>query len=159
MKNLIPHESYFANDFFEREKKLLDQCWFFAGLKNQLQNEQDFITSQHFGVPVFITKAADGLKGFVNRCLHRGCPIFKLGSSGNKSIKCQYHGWLYESNGQIKAIPFSQSFPETPTNSLEEINVESCGELIFYSFIKNQKSLKDYLGSFYSELEEISGPP
>lgn len=156
MKNLLPHSAYFDPEFYHLENKLLDKCWFFAGIKGQINNHQDYLTAQHFNLPIFIVNSENSLKGFVNRCLHRGAPIMKLGSQGNGPIKCQYHGWQYQADGKIKAIPFASSFPETPTHGLEVINVDNCGELIFYSFKQNKMSLKDYLGAFYDELMLIS---
>jgi phenylpropionate dioxygenase-like ring-hydroxylating dioxygenase large terminal subunit len=128
MKNILPHSTFHSADYFQDEKKLLQKCWFFAGLKSQLQNSQDYITAEHFGFPVVIINSENQYRGFANRCLHRGSPIVKINSCGTGALKCQYHGWLYHNDGNIKAIPFANSFPETPKGKLNEIKVETCGE-------------------------------
>lgn len=60
-------------------------------------------------VPVLIVRAADGaLNGFVNVCRHRAGPLALCDGKGAKRLRCAYHGWTYDLDGQLRTAPEMQ---------------------------------------------------
>ncbi|MFT4560641.1 MAG: phenylpropionate dioxygenase-like ring-hydroxylating dioxygenase large terminal subunit [Gammaproteobacteria bacterium] len=80
------------------------------GLSARLPNPGSYFTDRLSGVPILLTRGADGtVNGFMNVCRHRGSAVAT--ESGNaRSFVCPYHAWTYNLKGQLIARPEDQSF-------------------------------------------------
>ena len=56
------------------------------------------------GTPVVIARVGDEVLAAVDRCPHRGAPL-SAGAVVHDCIVCPYHGWAFDSHGEIAAIP------------------------------------------------------
>ncbi len=66
----------------------------------------DHIVREIGGKPVLIVRNAQGrLNGFYNVCRHRAGPIALCDGRGAKRLRCAYHGWIYDLDGQLKVTP------------------------------------------------------
>ncbi|WP_417477117.1 aromatic ring-hydroxylating oxygenase subunit alpha [Maricaulis sp.] len=69
----------------------------------------DHVVREIGRVPVLIVRAADGvLNGFVNVCRHRAGPLATCDGKGAKRLRCAYHGWTYDLDGQLRTAPEMQ---------------------------------------------------
>ncbi len=57
------------------------------------------------GVAYVIYRGIDGLVAFVDRCAHRLAPLSIGHCEGDSSIRCAYHGWLFDRSGKCIDIP------------------------------------------------------
>ena len=73
----------------------------------ELPEPGDFITSEATGVPALIVRNQDGAaRAFINVCRHRGSRVeTERSGSKKRAFVCSYHGWSYDTDGNLKAIP------------------------------------------------------
>ena len=84
----------------ERERLFRDQP-IFMGLSARLAKPGDYVTEDVAGLPVLMTRGADGsVKAFANICRHRGAPVAE-GCGNARAFTCPYHGWTYDLAGRL----------------------------------------------------------
>jgi nitrite reductase/ring-hydroxylating ferredoxin subunit len=84
----------------EREKLFRDQP-IFMGLSMRLPKPGDYLTEDVAGMPVLMTRTADGtVMAFANICRHRAAPVAQ-GCGHAKAFTCPYHGWTYDLAGKL----------------------------------------------------------
>ena len=84
----------------ERERLFRDQP-IFMGLATRLAKPGDFLTEDVGGMPVLMTRGADGrVMAFANICRHRGAPVAQ-GCGNARAFTCPYHGWTYDLAGRL----------------------------------------------------------
>ena len=73
----------------------------FMGLSTRLPKPGDYLTEDVAGMPVLMTRGADGeVRAFANICRHRGAPVAQ-GCGNARAFVCPYHGWTYDSMGRL----------------------------------------------------------
>jgi phenylpropionate dioxygenase-like ring-hydroxylating dioxygenase large terminal subunit len=73
----------------------------FMGLSTRLPKPGDYLTEDVAGMPVLMTRGADGqVRAFANICRHRGAPVAS-GCGNARAFTCPYHGWTYDSAGKL----------------------------------------------------------
>ena len=84
----------------ERERLFRDQP-IFMGLAARLAKPGDYLTEDVAGMPVLMTRGADGrVMAFANICRHRGAPVAQ-GCGNARAFTCPYHGWTYDLAGRL----------------------------------------------------------
>jgi len=84
----------------ERDK-LFRSMPMFMGLSTRLPKPGDYVTEDVAGMPVLLTRGADGkVRAFANICRHRGAPVAS-GCGNARAFVCPYHGWTYDSAGKL----------------------------------------------------------
>lgn len=155
MKNL----NYIDESAYLKEKSLfLDESWILVAHKNELLNNNDFVTFEYFGNKIFIQNFNNTIKSFQNVCLHRFNTIHEE-SSGNRVSSCLYHNWTYGKKGNVVGLMCRNSFEKEDIDELKlkEYEVGYCGEFVFIKLNSQlQVSLEQYLGNMFSPLQEIS---
>ena len=101
----LPPACYTERHWFDLEReKLFGRYWLLAGLTQQLRADNSFITRTLAGVPVLIQNCGGTLRAFRNACPHRAMPI-QTECCGNRGLICPYHGWRFDHDGALRAIP------------------------------------------------------
>lgn len=161
MNSQISAKYYHCTQQFEREKKkIFANTWIFAGFKHDFQKDNDFRTLKVNDIPIVVQKMKGEVKAFLNICSHRFSKI-QVSEFGNRPLLCPYHGWAYNSEGIPVGIPKKPLFKkynkkELCEMKLKEFRVERCGSLYFLTLNNKIKSLKEYLGEYYKEIEEMT---
>ena len=105
--NGMPNAVYDDPALFEFERdNVLGKTW--AGLafaselpKNGFAKPVDFM-----GLPLAIMRNRDGeLKVFHNICSHRGMIMLREETEVEGMVRCPYHSWTYDLNGNLKGTP------------------------------------------------------
>ncbi|MGY9075522.1 MAG: aromatic ring-hydroxylating oxygenase subunit alpha [Acidimicrobiales bacterium] len=79
------------------------------GLSCEMSEPGDYLSTTLDGVPLFAVRQDDGsVRAMVNACRHRAAPLVseRTGNLG-RSIVCGYHGWTYNSEGELLRRPLS----------------------------------------------------
>lgn len=64
-------------------------------------------------VPVLLARGGDGvLRGFLNRCSHRGAQVVADGGGSAQRFSCPYHAWTYDQGGALVGILGAAEFGE-----------------------------------------------
>jgi phenylpropionate dioxygenase-like ring-hydroxylating dioxygenase large terminal subunit len=57
-----------------------------------------------FDTPIAVFRTTDGVAALVDRCPHRSVPL-SLGRVRGAHLRCAYHGWEFDREGNCRAIP------------------------------------------------------
>ncbi|MDP3660271.1 aromatic ring-hydroxylating dioxygenase subunit alpha [Phenylobacterium sp.] len=110
------HRSAFVDDDIlkmEREK-IFDKAWLFAGHVSEFPKPGDFITRTVAGRPIILVHSDDGeIRALMNTCRHRGNLVCREHKGSNAEVfRCFYHGWIYNTRGELKGIPGEEAYSE-----------------------------------------------
>ena len=149
----IPRDIFSSSEIFKLEQERIGKgpIWHLLAHESELPNEGDYKRMSIADVPIFVVRGVDGtVGGYLNACSHRGTEIvaLKRGNAG-KRIRCIYHGWSYELNGELSGVPLPTGFPDgfdKKNHGLRKVRVESFHGLIFATLSDRAQPLQDYLG-------------
>ncbi len=110
----LPAWTYDNAEFFALERERLFMCtWQIVGHVSDVAKPGDYVTLDMLGERAVVVHGRDGkLRAFYNVCRHRAARVL-AGDKGTCSgrIVCPYHGWNYDLDGKLKAVPAETSFP------------------------------------------------
>ncbi len=138
-------------DVLEDERRLIfDRSWLFVGHESEIENPHDFRTRNVGGRPIIFTRNAErDVKVFVNSCPHRGMQIETRGEGHGRFLKCFYHGWSFNTSGELVALPGEESYGETFDRHnlclVQPAKVESYRGFVFLSWTPDIVDLHTYL--------------
>ncbi len=143
-------DRYFDQGIFDREiDAIWGRTWQWVCREDHIPEPGDFYTYEVAHLSFLIVRQHDmSVKGFVNSCLHRATK-FKRGEGigSGDFIRCPFHGWTWENDGRLKAVPSAWDFAhvEPAKFSLPEIRVGHWGGFIFINPSTDGPDLLDYL--------------
>ncbi|MDB5481094.1 MAG: Rieske (2Fe-2S) protein, partial [Caulobacteraceae bacterium] len=110
------HRSVFVDrEIFELERNVIfDRSWLFAGHLSEFPKPGDFITRHVGGRPLILVHSDDGeVRALLNTCRHRGNLVCRdLKGSGAEHFRCFYHGWVYNTRGELKGVPGAEAYSD-----------------------------------------------
>jgi len=117
IKNLVDQEIglidpriYSDQDLYEIElERVFARSWLLLGHEGHIPKAGDYITTYMAEDPVIVVRQKDGsIKVFLNQCRHRGMRIERSDFGNAKSFTCTYHGWAYDTAGNLVNVPFEK---------------------------------------------------
>ena len=100
-------DSYFYRSHlvYARElEHLIFRSWLYAGHISELPRSGDYLLFEIGEDSVIIVRDADGeIHALMNICRHRGARVCEASSGNRKTFVCPYHGWVYNTDGSLKA--------------------------------------------------------
>ena len=90
---------------------------------------------------------ADGIKAYVNACLHRGRAL-RDGPGRVDELLCSFHGFCWSLSGKLKRVPSAWDFPQVKPEEfrLPEVRVGTWGGFVFLNPDPDCGPLEDFLG-------------
>jgi phenylpropionate dioxygenase-like ring-hydroxylating dioxygenase large terminal subunit len=158
LPQLLKPEDYVSAEQFEKEtERLFLPAWHCIGALCDLPQEHSYRTMTLFGHPLLIWRAEGGVHVYLNVCSHRHSQL-RCGPCGvMETLKCQYHGWEYNTDGDTQKIPDAKSFRPMKKGELglKKFRAETIGQLIFVTLNDAAPSLREYLGPCYQDCMEL----
>jgi choline monooxygenase len=143
-------EHYTSADVHQQElDRMFLPGWHCIGAWPDAPHIGDYFTVDLLGQPLVCWHTSRGFQTFLNVCTHRFCTLTdKPRGRRAQRLKCQYHGWEYDEDGNTCKIPDAQHFRPLKKGELglREFRTETAGQLIFASLNENPLPLSDYLG-------------
>jgi phenylpropionate dioxygenase-like ring-hydroxylating dioxygenase large terminal subunit len=143
-----------SQEVFDREMAVvLPETWNFLAHESEVPHSGDFVVRYIGADSLIVVRGQDGqVRAFYNVCRHRGMQVCRADIGNTKRFVCPYHGWLYNTEGQLVSLPLDKPYfgPEGldrsayPLKQLER--VDSYHGLIFGSANAAAPSLEDHLG-------------
>jgi len=153
----LPAEAYNNNDFFSLEQQqVFGSSWVPVALGDQVPIGRMIVRSVG-GTSVVVTRNGDGdLRAFLNSCRHRGTELAAADCEVANTIRCPYHRWGYNLDGDLISTPrFDEAGVDDfdPTEfGLHQVRVEHWGVLVFVCLDPTTMALDDWLGDLPERL-------
>ena len=149
---------YTDEALYEQElERIFGRSWLLMGHETQIPKAGDFMTNYMGEDPVMVVRQKNGeIRVFLNQCRHRGMRICRADGGNAKSFTCSYHGWAYDTGGNLVSVPFEeQAFPGLRKEDWGPLQarVETYKGLIFANWDADAPDLDTYLGEakFYMD--------
>jgi choline monooxygenase len=101
-----------AHCYVEPTMHLLDRdavfarSWQLVAHADLVRAPGDHAVAEIAGVPLVIVRGDDGqLRALHNVCRHRAGPLATCDGRAAQALTCQYHGWTYALDGQLRGAP------------------------------------------------------
>lgn len=143
---------YTDAQLFEQEKRaFFHEGWVYVAHESELRNKNDYVARQVGGQPVVLSRGEDDvIRGFFNRCRHRGALVCREEKGNSRSFVCFYHNWSYRNSGELIGVTGSDGFSETFDLSQLSLTplpgVESYRGFIFVRLAGRGQTLQEQLG-------------
>ncbi|WP_066396478.1 aromatic ring-hydroxylating oxygenase subunit alpha [Neobacillus mesonae] len=134
------------------QEKIFAKTWLFLGHESELKEPGSFVTRMMADDPILLMKNKQGeIKAFLNSCTHRGTKLCTEDFGNKKTHTCPYHGWSYNTNGELIGIVagnkiYGESMDKSEWGLRMVPRVESYQRMIFGNLDQNAISLEEYLG-------------
>ncbi|WP_417228406.1 aromatic ring-hydroxylating oxygenase subunit alpha [Amphritea sp.] len=164
--NGMPNAVYDDPSLFEYERdNVLGKNW--AGLvfaselpKNGFAKPVDFM-----GLPLAVMRNRDGeLKVFHNICSHRGMIMLREETEVEGMVRCPYHSWTYDLNGNLKGTPHiggvgvhtAEGFV-CEKHGLKEIRAGVWNGIVFINLSGDAQDFDSFIQPLIQRWEEFTG--
>lgn len=149
-EHTLPASWWKSEKIFELEKRaIFNKSWMYCIHESRFKKAGDYFSFTVSGINFFIIKSkVDGqLKAFHNVCRHRAYPVIRKEKGSSTIIGCKYHGWSYNSDGQLTKAPHFEQVEgfKKEENSLFPIKCHTQKELglVFVNF-SNEENVPDF---------------
>lgn len=159
----LPSSWYTDPTIFEIEREeIFRKNWLYFGHMEEVSKPGNYKAATVGTFPVVVTRTTKGeLKGFLNICRHRLHKLVDDGVGSQAVLRCNYHGWSFDLDGNLKGLPRSSElytgdvidFEKNDFNLLP-VKLENWGPLIFINLDLDAAPLMDAVGSLAAIAEE-----
>jgi phenylpropionate dioxygenase-like ring-hydroxylating dioxygenase large terminal subunit len=162
LPHLLAPEHYVSQSQHLLElERLFRPAWHLVTTMAELGEAGNFVTLDLFGTPIILRNMDGELCCFLNVCAHRHSQLVSLAKGRSATLKCQYHGWEYKSDGRTGKIPDAQSFRhlEPESRCLKKFRLETWGDLVFVCLAPQAPGLSSFLSPIYERWGPGFEPP
>ncbi|MDC3073985.1 Rieske 2Fe-2S domain-containing protein [Candidatus Pelagibacter sp.] len=152
--NGLPNECYTNQDYLAHEKeKIFYNQWTAIGVGSSIPKIGDTKPYNLLGIPLILIRDKNmDVRVFHNVCSHRGFKLLDKACTLKNVIRCPYHSWAYDFNGQLVATPHigglnnhqSTNFNKTKSN-LKEVKTKLWMDIIFVNINSNELDFDQYI--------------
>ena len=160
----LPSKSYTDNEFWEKEcNTVLSNGWLFVGFVHELTKTGDALPIFIAGKPILIIKNENNkITAFHNVCSHRCLKLVGERKNVGKLIRCPYHSWSYDLEGNLKSAPhiggINQHKPKGfnfKNHGLKPIRIHIWHDWIFVNLNSKAKKFEEYAKPLFSKFKDI----
>ncbi|RWQ94094.1 iron-sulfur cluster-binding protein [Paecilomyces variotii] len=125
----FPDNWWNGKDVFELERRaIFSKTWLYVSHRSRFTKPGDYHSLDIAGFPVFLILGKDGIvRAFHNVCRHRAYTITKKECGSSTVLGCRYHGWSYNTRGDLIKAPHFEDVPgfDKSQNGLFEIHAHT----------------------------------
>src|SRR5699024_2988735 len=122
---------------------LFPRVWNILAHETEISNPGDFVSRYIGEDPVIVSRDRHGeIHVLLNVCPHRGMQVGRTVVGSNRSFKCPYHGWTFDSQGNFLGAPVARENMhgdrrEKSEFGLTEARSDTFAGMIFATWDKN----------------------
>ena len=162
----VHRDVYIDPEIFELEmEQLWSNTWIYVGHVSQVPRPGDYATADIATRPVVMVRHEDGtVRVLMNRCAHKGSKVVSApaGNTG-RFFRCPYHGWAYNTDGSIRAIPLKNGYDGTRVMECDAgkglvalRNVEIYRGFVFARLSDRGPGFHEYFGESLSSIDNMA---
>lgn len=159
--NHIDPAVYSDPEIFELEMtRIYDRAWLLVGHASQIPENGSFVTTRAGRHPIILWRDKDGVvRGFLNRCPHRGIRLCSQDRGNASSFVCPYHGWVFGDDGNLKSVPAPEEYGAN--FDLGDYGLAPVAALDFYRgfiFVRHVEGgpdLIDFMGEIKTSIDDL----
>lgn len=163
-QDLVPVEIFNDEKVFQAEiDRIFTASWVFVAHETEIPEPGDFVQRRIGTDPVIVTRdGRGGINVLSNYCRHRGTQVCQTDSGNSRFFKCPYHGWTYNSKGQLIGTPhledaYGERLDPDDWSLMRAPRVATRQGFIFASLSAEVPDLDEYLGGAGWMLDAITG--
>ena len=162
--NGLPSVAYTDEKFLALESDtVFAKNWAFVGFVHELVTPGDVLPIELAGKPLLLVKNIKGeIVAFHNVCRHRCLKLVDQPKNTGKLIRCPYHSWTYDLDGNLIASPhFGGTGKHKPNgfeprkHGLESVRTKVWHDWIFVNLNKKAPPFEKYVKKFSKQLNDI----
>lgn len=150
-------DRYFRRDYHDREvERIWRKTWQYACREENIPNAGDHVVYDVARLSFIIMRGTDGtIRAFWNACPHRGRRLIDFDAGGATEITCMFHGWSWDINGKMRAMPCGWDFADAAEDvaQLAEVKVGTWGGFVFINPDPDCEPLTEFLGDLPEHFE------
>ena len=159
----LPAFAYTREDFAREERtRVFARTWTCAGYAHEVPERGDVVARTVAGVPLlFVRATTDEVKCFHNVCSHRGALLVSGEARGRRALRCRYHGWTYDLDGNLRATPHWGGYNRPDAEgfdksclALKPARMAHWGDWLFVNVDGEAEPFEDYAAPFLARVEE-----
>jgi len=160
----LPASAYRLTEVWDAEcRTVLRNNWVCVGFAHELGSNGDAVPVSVAGQPLLLVRNQKGkIKAFNNVCRHRCLTLVEAPKNVGKLIRCPYHAWAYDLDGQLRASPHfggtnknnTQGF-DPRANGLVPVRSHVWHDWIFVNLSGDAPAFEDYAAPLIRRLEGI----
>jgi len=104
----LPNPAYVDEDVFTLEQQaVFAETWSCIGFDKDVPDAGDVFPLNFLDQPLVMVRGSDGaIRVFHNVCSHRGMILVEEAGNTRGLMRCPYHSWCYNLNGDLKRTPY-----------------------------------------------------
>ena len=147
-------------EYFELErKKVFGRSWMNVGRVEDIPNPGDYFVKEMAVLDsnIIVVRGEDGvIRAFHDQCKHRGNKLLRGGSGSCKFFSCGFHGWTYDTKGQLVSVPDEDQFFDLEKSKIR-LNALATDVWEGFIFVNPQpepaESLREWLGELADQFD------
>jgi choline monooxygenase len=162
----LPGSAYTNEAIFNHERDhVLGETWAGLTLASELENNGSLAPVNFMGLPLLVARDHEGnIRVFHNVCSHRGMTLVSEPKSRARSIRCPYHSWDYDFNGDLKATPLiggigvnTQAGFSCDKNALKTVRCHVWMGIIFINLSNEAADFDEFISPLTKRWETFLG--
>ncbi len=152
--NGLPNECYTNNHYLEYEKdRIFLNKWTVIGVGSSIPKVGDAIPYNLLGIPLIILRDKNmKIQVYHNVCSHRGFKLLDKPCNLRNMVRCPYHSWSYDLNGNLIATPHigglnihqSDKFDKNKSR-LKSVKTKIWMDIIFVNLNENEIDFDEFI--------------
>ena len=145
----VPSSRYTSPEWAAQEAdRLWPHVWQIAGTADHVAEPGDWFEYQVGWLSVIVLRTESGtLRAYQNVCRHRGNVLACGAGRGRTELRCEYHRWCWNLDGQLREVPSRKGFGALRNDErpLFEVQVAEWSPLVFINLDLSAAPLDDFL--------------
>ena len=159
----LPGAAYTSEEFHQLESsQIFSKSWVFVGFAHQIPKSGDALPVMVADQPILLIRNKnDQINAFHNVCRHRNLQLVDQPSNCGRMIRCPYHSWTYDLEGQLRGTPYFGGDAtatvdgfEMQDNNLLPVNCEVWHDWIFVNLESNPQNFDEFLSPLKTVLAD-----
>ncbi|HXP94393.1 MAG TPA: aromatic ring-hydroxylating dioxygenase subunit alpha [Candidatus Binatia bacterium] len=149
---VVANRVYYDQAIYEAEiENIFSRSWNLLCHESEVAEPGQFLTMRLADSPIVMVRGKDRrLRAFYNTCRHRGARVVMEECGQKTSLRCAYHFWVYNLEGELIGIPGEDAYDGTGFRKedfpLVELRCETMFGLVFVNPDLRAMPLEEWLG-------------